>query len=217
MTTPKPMKLFFTATSPFVRKVLVAARERGLGGRLETVVLRPTPLQADPELSKVNPLSKIPALVREDGSTLYDSAVICEYLDSLPAADGAPERLLPAAGEARWQALRLQALCDGILEAGISAFYEGVHRPIEFQWEPWRRGQVQKIDQGLDQLEREAEGLSGTEGRTVDLAAVCAGVTLGWLEFRKPAGDVRRGRTRLFKWYDAFRGRPSMAATEPVA
>jgi len=197
------MKLFHTPTSPFVRKVMVVARE--IGVPLETTFLRPTPLQADPVLSKENPLNKIPVLVTPDGP-LYDSAVICEYLDG-------KNEMIPASGAARFRVLRLQALCDGILEAGIAVFYEKNTRPPELHFEPWLRGQTEKVNQALDALELEV----GSFSEKVDLAQICAGVTLGWLEFRNPIGDIRARRPKLFRWYDAFRQRPSMKDTEPHA
>ncbi len=195
------MLLFHTPTSPFVRKVMVVAHE--IGAPLETTFLRPTPLHADPILSKENPLNKIPVLVTPDGP-LYDSAVICEYLDQ-------KNQVIPASGAARFRALRLQALCDGILDACIVIFYEKTTRPPELHYEPWLRGQTEKANQSLDALELECESFS----ETADLAQICAGVTLGWLELRKPIGDVRVNRPKLFRWYDAFRQRPSMKATEP--
>jgi glutathione S-transferase len=96
------MKIFYTPTSPFVRKVLVCAHELGLADRVETVLLRPSPTHADPTLSNENPLNKIPALLRDDGRALYDSPVICEYLDAL-AGGG---KILPRDGDARWDVLR---------------------------------------------------------------------------------------------------------------
>ena len=197
------MLLFHTPTSPFVRKVTVLARE--IGAPLETTFLRPTPLQADPTLSKENPLNKIPVLVTPDGP-LYDSAVICEYLDR-------ENKMIPASGAARFRVLRLQALCDGILEAGVAIFYEKTTRPPELHFEPWLRGQAVKLNQALDALELEVVSFSST----VDLAQICAGITLGWLEFRKPVGDIRENRPKLFRWYEAFRQRPSMKDTEPHA
>lgn len=203
------MKIYYTPTSPFVRKVLVCARELGLADRIETELLRPTPTKADPTLSKANPLNKIPALVLEDGSTLYDSPVICEYLATL-----APERsLVAASGAERWRVLRLQALCDGVLDAGILHFYEKAHRPSNLWWDPWLEGQQEKALQGLDALESEVARF----GDRVDLAQICAGVTLGWLEFRNVFGDIRANRRELFRWYDEFAKRPSMVATVPHA
>jgi glutathione S-transferase len=205
------MKLFATDTSPYVRKVLVAARELGLVDRIEKTVLRPSPLETNPTLSAHNPLNKIPALVLDDGTTLFDSPVICEYLETLPRAAGVPG-LVPASGPARFQVLKRQALCDGLLDAAVLVYYETVTRPVERQWEPWLDGQKQKARQALDVLETEAS----TFGTGVDLGLVCAGVALGWLEFRKPLGDVRAGRPKLFAWYETFRQRPSMVATVPV-
>ncbi len=202
------MKLYYTATSPFVRKVLVCAHELGLAARIETVALRPNPLQSDPTLSAENPLNKIPALVTDEGS-LYDSPVICEYLTSLVPT----QTLLPASGPARWSTLRVQALCDGILDAGILVFYERQQRPRELWWPAWLDGQAQKALQGLDALEREA----GAFGDAPDLGQIAAGAALGWLEFRNVLGDLRSTRPALFRWYDRFGARPSMQATEPHA
>lgn len=206
------MKLYYTPTSPYVRKVMVAAHELGLASRIETVVLRPTPVKADPTLSKDNPLSKIPALIEEGKPPLFDSPVICEYLDSL-ARDLRAPRLIPESGPERWRVLRAQALADGILEAAILVFYEVSHRPAELHWSAWLDGQREKVVQGLDALEQEAARFTSD----VDLAQICAGVTLGWLEFRNVMGDIRPDRPRLFTWYDEFRKRPSMTATEPHA
>jgi glutathione S-transferase len=200
--------LYHTPTSPFVRKVLVSAHELGLADRIETKFLRPVPTEPDPTLSASNPLSKIPALILDDGTALYDSAVICDYLDAL---HGGPPRLVPASGPARWRVLRGQALCDGILEAAILVFYERNTRPAEIHHVPWLNGQIRKATQGLDALDREAASF----GADVDLAQICAGVTLGWLEFRGVLGDVRASRPALFAWYDRFRERPSMKATAP--
>src|SRR5450631_1554561 len=119
------MRLYFTPTSPYVRKVMVVAREVGV--ELETQFLRPSPLATDQVLSKENPLSKIPVLVTPDGP-LYDSPVICEYID-------AHNQLTPSHGAARFRVLRLQALCDGILDAAIIVFYEHMHRPKELHWQ----------------------------------------------------------------------------------
>lgn len=201
------MKLYYTPTSPFVRKVLVAAHETGLASRIETVFLRPSPLEANPELSLANPLSKIPALVFDDGSAIYDSAVICDYLDSLHTG----RKLVAVAGSERWRTLRLQALCDGIIEACVQIFYERLNRPKELWWQPGLDGQAQKAHQALDALEAEVDSL----GKQVTLGHVCVGVTVGWLEFRDVLGDIRKGRPRLSAWYDAFAVRPSMQATMP--
>jgi glutathione S-transferase len=201
------MKLWHTQTSPYVRKVMVVAHERGMASRIETTFLRPNPTTPDRALSQDNPLSKIPTLLTDDGLTLYDSSVICDYLDSLDHG----RRLIPDAGPERWQTLRLQSLCDGILEAAILVFYEKGLRPEALHWQPWIDGQMKKATQGLDALEREVPAF----GTDVDLGQICAGVTLGWLEFRGVLGDLRKGRPMLSTWYDRFRERASMKATAP--
>ncbi len=198
------MKLYFTETSPFARKVRVVAIELGLEDQIETIHLRPTPTKADAELSRVNPLSKIPVLILDDGLSLYDSPVICEYLD-------AEYKLTPARGPDRFSCLRLQALSDGILDAAILVFYERVQRPKELHLDAWLSGQTDKANQGLDLLERDVAQF----GSRIDLGQICVAVTLGWLEFRASLGDIRSGRPMLFAWYDAFRNRPAMKATEP--
>lgn len=208
------MRLYYTPTSPFVRKVLVAARELGLMGEIQTEFLRPSPMKPDPVLSRTNPLAKIPALIVDEAdpsSALYDSPVICEYLDHLATQAGrAP--LVPPAGPEHWRVLRCQALCDGILDAGILVFYERAQRPSALHWDLWLEGQTAKVQQGLDALEREV----GTFGAAVDLAQICAAVTIGWLEFRSAVGEIRARRPALMAWYDAFRMRESMRATEPA-
>jgi glutathione S-transferase len=201
------LKLYFTPTSPYVRKVMVTAHETGLIDRIETIFLRPTPVKADPLLSRDNPLSKIPALLEEGKPALYDSPVICEYLDGLHGG----KKLIPPSGPERWRVLRTQALADGILEAAILVFYEINHRPPELHWSAWLDGQREKVRQGLDALQDEVARF----GEDVDLAQVCAGITIGWLEFRNVVGDIRSERPGLFAWYDGFRRRPGMVLTEP--
>jgi glutathione S-transferase len=204
------MKLYYTPTSPFVRKVLVVAHETGQEHRLETTFLRPMPTKADPGLSHDNPLNKIPVLVTDDAGPLYDSGVICEYLDSLH--DG--PKVIPANGAARWRALRIQALANGVLDAAVLVFYEKNMRPAALHWPEWIEGQLEKARQGLDALEREAATFDAAASRA-DLAQICAAVAIGWLEFRGLMGDVRAGRPTLAAWYEKFSERASMKATIP--
>jgi glutathione S-transferase len=204
------VKLYHTPTSPFVRKVMVTAHELGLEGRIETTFLRPSPLKADAALSHENPLSKIPVLVTPEHGPLFDSAVICEYLDQL-AGGG---KIIPA-GPARFPVLRTHALCDGIVEAGVLVFYEKQNRPAEMQFEPWVSGQREKANQGLDALAKVAADWADD---AVDLGRIAAGCVIGWLEFRNVLGDLRTPtRAPLFAWYDRFAKRSSMVATAPHA
>ncbi len=203
------MKLFFNMASPFVRKVRVFARETGLDKNIEEITTMVSPVQENPALAQANPLKKIPALTLDDGTTVFDSPVICEYLDSLHSG----RKLFPATGPARWTALKLQATGDGILDAGVLCRYEMAVRPKEFQWAGWIAGQKTKWHGGLDLLEREAAALAGEP----TIGHITVGCTLGWLDFRYGDDDWRKGRPKLAAWYEKFSARPSMQATMPQA
>jgi glutathione S-transferase len=203
------MKLYFNAASPFVRKVRLLVREAGLESKVEEVTTAVTPLKPNAELARDNPLMKIPALVTDDGFALFDSPVICEYLDSLNAG----RKLFPAAGPARWSALRQQAVADGILDAGILVRYQLAFCPKELHWQEWMDGQRAKWHQGLDFLEQDVAALAGEP--TIGSLAVAA--ALGWLDFRYGDDNWRGSRPKLAAWFAAFSGRASMQATMPKA
>jgi glutathione S-transferase len=198
------MKLRYSLTSPYVRKVVVCALELGIDGRIERIATN----TADPAngLAADNPLAKVPALLTDDVGPLYDSPVICEYLDSL---QGTPK--LHPAGAARWPALRRQALADGMLDAAILRRLEEM-RPKGEQSPAWAAKQQAKVDGGLDALEREAGGFG--KHPTIDQIAV--GCALGYLDFRFAADRWRDRHPALARWYDAFAQRPSMLATGPT-
>jgi glutathione S-transferase len=201
------MKLHHNVASPFVRKVLVMAIETGLDDRLEPVTRMMTPVKPDADLALDNPLGKIPCLVTDDGAALFDSRVICEYLDSLH--DG--PKMFPSAGPARWTALRRQAQGDGIMDAGVLARYETFLRPEERRWPAWMEGQKQKFRRALDALEAESDGFGGT----VDIGTITIGCALGYLDFRYRDENWRASRPRLAAWLARFSERPSMARTAP--
>ena len=198
------MKLRYTPTSPYVRKVMVCAAETGSSGDLELI---PTDLR-DPEsdLPGDNPLGKVPTLITDDGDRLFDSPVICEYLDGLHDGD----RLYPSSGAARWTALRLQALADGILDAAVLCMLEGRREPGE-RSAAFVAHQKGKIERALDALESEAAGLGGR----LTIGAVTAGCALGYLDFRRAEDRWREARPALAAWYEAFSRRPLMAASAP--
>ena len=201
------MKLFFSPTSPYVRKVVVAARELGILDRLELVVTSASPVDSGAPIQGHNPLGKVPALLLDDGTVLFDSRVIAEYLDG--QAGGA--KLFPE-GAARWPAIVLQALADGMLDAAILTRYEQVLRPAEKRWPEWVEGQMNKVVRGLDQLEQRWTGhLSGP----LDIGCIAAGCALGYLDFRYPDLGWRAERPALASWYEGFAARPAMQATEP--
>jgi glutathione S-transferase len=131
------MKLFYGAISPFARKVLITAHERGIADQIELVSAALTPVSPDADVSRSNPLGKIPALVRSDGSTLYDSRVICAWLDT----QGIGPSLYAPKGADRFDVLRREALADGIMDAAVLMRYEEVLRPEDKRWDGWMVGQ----------------------------------------------------------------------------
>jgi glutathione S-transferase len=207
------MKLRHSPTSPFVRKVMVAAYELGIEDKIERIPTRVAPTQPNDEVVRDNPLVKIPALTTDDGLVIYDSPVICEYLDMI----GGGGKLFPRDGNPRWLALRQQALGDGILDAGILARYEAL-RPREFQWQEWIDAQMRKVRGALSALELECESGElappAADGSAL-IGHIAIGCALGWLDFRYP-GEVWRERHRqLAAWYDGFVRRRSMQETMP--
>jgi len=201
------MKLWLNPASPFARKVRIVARETGLAGQIEEVSIPVSPVKPHADLQRENPLVKIPALSTPDLGTLYDSAVICEYLDSLHR--GPP--LFPKAGPERWRELRLQALGDGILEAAVLMRYEGAVRPQALQWGDWVAGQLGKVRGGLDALERECAGWGGRFA----IGQITAACVAGYLDFRFPDEKWRAGHPAFAKWYEGIAQRPSVKATVP--
>ncbi len=199
------MKLYFSPTSPYVRKVAVLIHEAGIEG-VERVPAAGTPV--DPGTMPVdrNPLGKVPALDRPDGPTLYDSRVICRYLDTRFDAGfyPAPPRL--------WDTLTLEATADGILDAAVLMVYEIRLRPEGIRHEPWIEAQWAKVDRALDAVEsRWMPHLS----EPIDMAQIALGCALGYLDFRHDARNWRAGRAHLAAWESAFAQRPSMVATRP--
>jgi glutathione S-transferase len=199
------MQLHYNIASPFARKVLAVAIETGLDVRIERVKRLMTPVAPDALLNADNPLGKIPCLVTDDGMALYDSPVICEYLDSLH--HGA--RMFPS-GPARWTALRRQALADGIMDAAVLTRYETFLRPQEVRWDAWIDSQKQKFLRALDALEFEGASLG-----VVDIGTLAIACALGYLDFRFPDEDWRAGRPRLAAWLEQFAQRPAIANTAP--
>jgi glutathione S-transferase len=201
------MKLAYSAASPYVRKVSVCAEELGLAPRIENVPTKVVPSEPNRAYGRSAPLMKVPSLETGDGTVLFDSIVICEYLDHL---SGSP-RLFPA-GDARWRALRLHALADGILDAAILTRYETFLRPEPLRWDAWVQGQLLKIDQALDALEQSAGSLQG-----IDIGTISTGCALGYLDFRFGDRPWREGRPKLAAWYEGISQRESFRKTVPRA
>lgn len=200
------MRMYSSPTSPYVRKVRVSAHELGLDARLERIDITLSPVNPHRELLTRNPLGKIPALLTDSGETLYDSPVICEYLDSL-AGGG---RIFPAEAPARWVALRRQALADGLIDATVLVRYETAVRPATLQWPQWIEGQFLKVRTALDVLEQDT--LEGP----FDIGAISIACALGYLDFRFPEERWRETRPRLAAWYATASTRPSLVSTRPA-
>lgn len=199
------MKLLKAGPSPFVRKVLVVLHETEMLDQVEQVTVAANPMDTDPTLAAANPLGKIPALVREEGPTLYDSRVICRYLNDRAKAGLYPESRI-------WETLTLEATADGIMEAAVGMIYEKRFRPEAQQSPEWVAGQWSKVVRALDALN--ARWISHLQGR-LDAGQIAVACALGYLDFRHPDRDWRAGRTALSDWEAGFAKRPSITGTMP--
>lgn len=197
------MKLLYQTHSPYARKTLVFAHEAGIAAQIEVIHHETSPMQRNDEVFAENPLGKVPVLIRPGHSPLFDSDVICAYLDTLH--DG--NRLIPPVGEARWQALRVQAIAQGLADAGIAIRWETVRRPEALRYPSLRDGYVEKLIESYDWLESELDAVSPLHVGHIALATA-----LSWIEFRGLPG-FRKRRPRLAAWFDEFDARPSMRAT----
>jgi len=198
------MKLYFSPPSPFSRKVRVVARELGL--KMEEIEIS---TRGNMEFRKINPLGKIPALVLDDGSALFDSPVICEYLNHIGGGKFFPGNSILGNNTGRWKALGLQALGDGIMEAALGKVYEERFRTPEQRSETIVANYISVVQTGLDALERTKFAESPTIGE------ITVGCALGYVDFRLAELDWRATRPKLAAWYEKFSQFPSMLATKP--
>lgn len=201
------MQLYFSSPSPYVRKCMVVAHELGLAERIEKLPSVAHPVNRDRSVVARNPLGKVPTLIADDGTVLYDSRVVCEYLDAL---DGRG-RMFPIDGAERWRALAEQALGDGLLDAAVLLRYEEIVRPEERRFQPWIDGQFDKIRTCLAKIETEAASF----GERVDIGTVTLACALGYLDLRFADLGWRRDRPAAATWFERFGARPSMQATLP--
>ena len=202
------MKLHWSPRSPFVRKVMVFAHEAGLAGRIETVRTLVAMMQANRDLMRVNPIGKIPTLITDDGMVLFDSTVICEYLDSL---HGGP-KLFPQEPQRRWQALRWHALGDNMLDNLVLSRSETL-RPKPQQSTEYLAALELKTRNSLSYLDNEAAALGAAP---LGIGHVTVGVVLGYIDFRFPELGWRDGNRKIAAWYETFSQRPSIRNTMPV-
>lgn len=202
------MKLYYSATSPYVRKVMVLLHEVGKLGDVELVTASGTPLVPAEALLAKNPLTKVPALERPEGPTLFDSRVITGYLDARYKGGLYPE------GDGRWNTMTLEALGDGITDAALLMTYEGRLRPEDMRWDAWTEGQWNKIARACAALEsRWMAHLAGP----VDMGQIAVACALAYVDFRHDARGWRNGNPALAAWFADFESRASMVATRPPA
>jgi glutathione S-transferase len=202
------MKLITADASPFVRKVRILILELGLQDAVTLVDPgQITPISNNDRLNVVNPLGLIPALELDDGDSLTDSPLICEYLNHI--ADGP---FFPSDPERRFKTLRLQALADGILDLSVALRYETAMRPAELQWQTWTDNQNVKVERGLDALEARC-GEFEPSPLIGEITVACA---LGYRDFRFADNDWRGGRPALTQWFEQMMQRDSLASTVPA-
>ena len=196
------MKLRFSPTSPYVRKVRIVALEAGI----ELELIPTSPWAADTDLPKDNPLGKVPALLSDGGEAIYDSPVICEYLDFQHSG----RKLIPAAGGERWRQLCLQALADGILDAAVAARIEIAMRPEDKRWPQWVERQGAAVLRGLEALDQECGGWGGD----FLIGQIAALVAIEYVDFRHSV-EWRDRLPALAAWHAGWAGRASVIATQP--
>nr|WP_294509698.1 glutathione S-transferase N-terminal domain-containing protein [uncultured Rhodopila sp.] len=196
------MKLYYSPTSPYVRKVVACAIIRGLDGRIERQATNPH--ESPEDLLSDNPLSKVPCLVTDDGLSLFGSQLICEYLDSL----GDELQLFPPQGAPRWRALKFQSLGDGILDAAV----------------PWRGEQAKPREEARDkQMLRYHDAIARTVDalerdpphKIVDIGSITVACALGYLDFRFALHPWRPEHPKLAAWFEAFGRNKGIAETAP--
>ncbi len=196
------MKLFYSATSPYVRKVMACAIQRGIVDRIETTPSNPH--QSPPDLLAQNPLSKVPCLVTDDGVSLFGSQLICEFLESM----GEALPLFPVMGPARWRALKLQSIGDGILDAAVPCRGE-MGRPKEDARDAAIARYKAAIARAVDVLETDPPH------KHIDIGSITVACALGYLDFRYASDPWRPNHPKLAEWYEAFSQNACMAQTAP--
>ncbi|WP_245475815.1 glutathione S-transferase family protein [Bradyrhizobium sp. Leo170] len=200
------IELFYAPTSPYVRKVMACAIELGITDRIVRLPSAAHPLKRDERIAIFNPLAKVPAAKLADGTLLFDSRVICEYLDDLGKGSLFPR------GPQRWQVLTEQALGDGLLDAALLTRYENTCRSDEHRSADWIDGQMTKIAAALDQMENTVAEF----GACISIGSLTIACALGYLDFRFASFDWRTTRPALAVWFETMSLRPSLRDTFPT-
>ncbi len=201
------MKLFFSATSPYVRKCMAVAHEVGLVDRIELLDCKAHPINRDAAIVAANPLGKVPTLITDTGVALYDSRVICEYLDDLGGGSLFPQ------DSSRWSVLALQSLADGVLDACLLVRYEEVTRPEALRSADWTRGQLDKVATSMAALEAGTPALD----QRVHIGNLAVGCALGYLDLRFAHLAWRSQYPRVAAWWATYGKRPSLTTAWALA
>lgn len=199
------MQLFYNSASPFARKTLVVLHEVGLTDKVTLTHTAGHPLASADMPVAHNPLGKLPTLARDDAPAIYDSRVICQFLNDLGGGT-----LYPEAG--KWELLTLEATADGIMDAAVLMVYEARCRPEQIRFDDWVEAQWDKITRSLNVIEN--LWMSHLAG-PIDASHIAVGCALGYLDLRHGARDWRATHPKLAAWYAGFEQRPSMQATKP--
>lgn len=204
------MKFFYAPASPFARKVHISLIELGIHDDVELLFTPVVPGKPNADyVNTQNPLGKIPALQLDSGDTLFDSTVICDYLDSVSPTI----KLLPQKGTARFNAFTRTTLAQGICESAVALRYETFLRPEERQWSVWINDHWSKIDRALTWFESHESQWHGD----IDLAQITLASALGYLDFRTPEHNWRVKYSALAQWFALFSQRESFQQTVPTA
>ncbi|MEO0486147.1 MAG: glutathione S-transferase [Pseudomonadota bacterium] len=200
------MELLYSPPSPFARMALVAAHETGMIDQITVSRQQTSAYDTAADVAAANPLGKIPALTRPDGTALYDSRVICRYFDARSGAGLYPEARL-------WEVLTLEATAVGIMDCSVSMAYELRLRPEGEQSQAWVEAQWDKVARALDVVE--ARWMSHLYG-PLDMSHIAMGCALGYLDLRHDARAWRSTRPGLAAWAQTFAARDSMGVTQPA-
>jgi len=201
------MKLLGSVPSPYTRKVRIVLAEKKIDCDFEVADVNPP----DNPVNALNPLGKVPTLLLDDGTALFDSRVIVEFLDSASPIS----RLIPDDNRERFAVRRWEALADGSLDAGLLIRYESL-RPKRERSKAWADKQTGKLARGLALIAADLADRPWCHGDRYTLADIAVGCCLGWVEFRKPGGIEWRGEyANLERYYDKLMERPAFADTAP--
>jgi glutathione S-transferase len=200
------MKLIGSLPSPFTRKARIVAAEK----RIDYVWEAQNVWAPENPVPDYNPLGKVPVLVLDDGTALYDSRVICEFLDSVSPIG----KLIPADNRERIEVRRWEALADGVLDAGVLARLEG-QRPAGERSQGWIDRQLGKVSRGLDAMDIQIGSRQWCCGNAFTLADIAVGACVGWLDFRFPQLEWRKDRPNLARHAVRLAERASFAETMP--